>query len=149
MRAQALALPVGYTTIEPHPLERDVWGELNYATDEFSSSQFQLLHRADWGSHTFINQHFELCKLRKRLEEVTLSRRYYDVVYFDAFAPVKQPEMWQREQLERVVVAMNDEAVFVTYCASGQLKRDLRALGLKVEGLEGPPGKREMVRAKK
>ena len=149
INAQAHALPVHYTAIEAYPLEREVWGALNYASDDFSASQFQLLHHANWGTPQAINQYFEVLKLQTRLEEATFAQRHYDIVYYDAFAPVKQPEMWRRDRLESVALAMNDEAVFVTYCASGQLKRDLRDLGLKVESLAGPPGKREMVRAVK
>ena len=74
---------------------------------------------------------------------------HYDIVFFDAFAPDKQPEMWQMSVFKKVYAAMKAGGVFVTYCAKGQLKRDLKSLGLVVESLPGPPGKREMIRATK
>jgi len=71
----------------------------------------------------------------------------FNLIYFDAFAPNKQPEMWTHDVLRKVVVKLQPGGVFVTYCAKGQLKRDLKALGLEVQSLPGPPGKREMIRA--
>ena len=73
----------------------------------------------------------------------------YDLVYFDAFAPNKQAELWELPVLQKVAELMAPGAVFVTYSAKGQLKRDLKATGLTVETLDGPPGKAEMVRATK
>ena len=81
------------------------------------------------------------------LQDVMLEKESFDVVYYDAFAPSKQPELWEVQVLEKVVAAMKPGGLFVTYCAKGQLKRDLRNLGLTVETLEGPPGKKEMVRS--
>jgi tRNA U34 5-methylaminomethyl-2-thiouridine-forming methyltransferase MnmC len=88
-----------------------------------------------------------LLKIHQTLQEVELMPSSFDLVYFDAFAPTKQPEMWEFPVLEKVTQAMGDNSLFVTYCAKGQLKRDLRNLGLQVETLSGPPGKKEMVRA--
>ena len=72
-----------------------------------------------------------------------------DLVFYDAFAPKKQPELWTQEILDKVVDAMNPGGIFVTYSATGKLKRDLQELGLTVETLPGPPGKNEMVRGTK
>jgi tRNA U34 5-methylaminomethyl-2-thiouridine-forming methyltransferase MnmC len=88
-------------------------------------------------------------KLEKSLQDVELLSQQFDLIYFDAFAPNKQPELWELEILGKVAKAMKPGGVFVTYCAKGQLKRDLKSLGLIVESLPGPPGKREMVRALK
>ena len=73
----------------------------------------------------------------------------FDLVYYDAFAPRVQPELWTEEIFSKVFSAMNVGAILVTYCAKGYVKRNLKAVGFKVESLEGPPGKREMTRAKK
>ena len=86
-------------------------------------------------------------KENKSLQSVSLIPSNFDLIYFDAFAPNKQPEMWKMPVLEKVVMAMKINSIFVTYCAKGQLKRDLKSLGLEIESLPGPPGKREMVRA--
>jgi tRNA U34 5-methylaminomethyl-2-thiouridine-forming methyltransferase MnmC len=139
---------VEYTSIEAYPLGKEVWSQLNYAQTLGMHEQFIKLHEAGWNEWQNIPVNFRLRKLNTTLQNVTFDQQY-DVVYFDAFAPSKQPEMWQLPLLEKVANALTAKGVFVTYCAKGQLKRDLRSLGLMVETLAGPPGKKEMVRALK
>ena len=79
-------------------------------------------------------------------DEITPDENF-DLVFYDAFAPAKQSEIWTIEVLRKVVNVMEDSGCLVTYCAKGQLKRDLKTLGMTVETLPGPPGKKEMVRA--
>jgi tRNA U34 5-methylaminomethyl-2-thiouridine-forming methyltransferase MnmC len=136
-------LHVTYFSIEAYPIQREVWSQLNYAPQDDS---FSLLHDAPWNESVSINQHFTLHKIHGRLETQQMPTDV-DVVFFDAFAPSKQPEMWSFQILQKVCAGMSASGVFVTYCAKGQLKRDLRALGLSLETLQGPPGKKEMVRA--
>ena len=81
------------------------------------------------------------------MQALEIPNHKFDIIYYDAFAPNKQPEMWTLAILEKTIQCLQPGGVFVTYCAKGQLKRDLKALGLEVSGLPGPPGKREMVRA--
>jgi tRNA U34 5-methylaminomethyl-2-thiouridine-forming methyltransferase MnmC len=90
-----------------------------------------------------------LYKDNHSVQVASLPDESYDLVFFDAFAPNKQPEMWELPILEKVTTSLKAGGVFVTYCAKGQLKRDLKALGFDVESMPGPPGKREMVRAVK
>ena len=71
----------------------------------------------------------------------------FDIVYFDAFAPSSQPELWEAPVLEKMRAALKPEGCLVTYCAKGSFKRTLKQLGFEVETLQGPPGKREMTRA--
>ena len=92
-----------------------------------------------------LNEYFNFKKDETSLADSVLYPA--DVVFFDAFAPSKQPELWKKEVLATVVDAMRPGAVFTTYCAMGQLKRDLKDLVLEVETLPGPPGKKEMTRA--
>jgi tRNA U34 5-methylaminomethyl-2-thiouridine-forming methyltransferase MnmC len=140
---------VSYTSIETFPLENEIWSQLNYARTAASSDMFAAIHRADWNSPVQIHPNFELLKMETSLQNLLLQPSFYDLIYFDAFAPNKQPEMWEMPVLEKVVQSMKAGGVFVTYCAKGQLKRDLKTLGLQVETLEGPPGKKEMVRGLK
>ena len=71
-----------------------------------------------------------------------------DVIYFDAFAPEKQPEMWSREAFERLYATANPNAVLTTYCSKGVIRRMLSDIGFRVERIAGPPnGKREILRA--
>ena len=72
-----------------------------------------------------------------------------DLVYYDAFGPNSQAEMWDISIFEKIYKAMRPQGVFVTYCAKGQVRRDLKSVGFVMERLEGPPGKREMLRGRK
>ncbi len=135
---------IAYTTLETHPISEEIWGTLNYSTEKFL---FEKIHTSAWDKWVAVTSHFKLLKREESLQAIDLSTQQFDLIYFDAFAPNKQPEMWEHDMLEKISFAMKSGAVFVTYCAKGQLKRDLKSLGLVVESLPGPPGKREMVRA--
>jgi tRNA U34 5-methylaminomethyl-2-thiouridine-forming methyltransferase MnmC len=137
-------LPVNYSAIEAFPLYEPVYSALNYSPHEL----LQQLHRAPWNEWTTITNNFRLKKIEGELERIILTEKY-DLIYFDAFAPSKQPSMWELSVLTKVCSALPAGGIFVTYCAKGQLKRDLRSLGLEVETLEGPPGKKEIVRGTK
>lgn len=136
-----------YHSLETFPLPEEIWKSLNYHSDPAGAGQFQKLHQVPWCEWHDTDPFFRLYKENQSLQTASLHPSSYDLIYFDAFAPNKQPEMWEYPILEKVVYAMKQGAVFVTYCAKGQLKRDLKSLGLKVESLAGPPGKREMIRA--
>jgi tRNA U34 5-methylaminomethyl-2-thiouridine-forming methyltransferase MnmC len=138
-----------YTSIEGFPLPESIWSNLNYAATADLKNEFQKLHGAQWNGFVEVSPGFELKKLHATLQEIELAPASFDVVFFDAFAPSKQPEMWEYPMLEKVIDSMAKNGVFVTYCAKGQLKRDLKNLGLQVETLPGPPGKKEMVRGLK
>lgn len=139
---------INYTSLETFPLPEELWSKLNYA-DSSSRDYFNTIHTAPWGIRLPITGNFDLLKLNTGLEKANLLLNHYDLIFFDAFAPSKQPALWQLPILEKVVKSMKPGGIYVTYCAKGQLKRDLKSLGLKVESLPGPPGKMEMVRGTK
>lgn len=134
---------VHYTTVEPYPLSTDIWTLLNYGKKH--QQKFEMIHNAAWDEEVSLSPNFTLSKRKASLQDVTLTG-LYDIIYFDAFAPSVQPELWVIDSLAKVVRALHHDGVFVTYSAKGQLKRDLKALGLMVETLPGPPGKLQMVR---
>lgn len=138
---------INYTTLEAFPLAKDVWSKLNYINSIGLKDYFTLLHESAWNEWMPITDKFDFLKLKLKLEEVTLEANHYNVIYFDAFAPNKQPELWQPFILKKVTDYLKPNGIFVTYCAKGQLKRDLKDLGLNIETLPGPPGKKEMIRA--
>lgn len=143
---------IRYTTLEPYPLGEETVVALNYASmlsGGSYSNVFYNMHAAAWNESERMGPHFELLKYRMKLEDFMPSPSAYDLIFFDAFAPSKQAELWEKELLERIAAIMAPGAVFTTYCAKGQLKRDLKAVGLQVETLPGAPGKKEMVRATK
>ncbi len=141
---------VNYTTIEAFPIDETLATSLNYAKLMFRNGAeevFQDIHRSPWEVWNNLTPHFRIRKLKGRLEDIPLEDGAFNLVYFDAFAPSKQPEMWELPMLNKVFRAMSRDSILVTYCAKGQVKRDLKSLGLVVETLLGPPGKKEMVRA--
>lgn len=147
--AEQNKVPVLYHSIEPFPLEKELYSQLNYTKVDESISHFapyfQRLHEAPWNQGAILSEYFNMKKDQATLEDAVLY--HSDLIFFDAFAPSKQPELWSKEMLAKVVDTLNPGGVFVTYCAKGQVKRDLKDLGLEVETLPGPPGKKEMVRA--
>jgi tRNA U34 5-methylaminomethyl-2-thiouridine-forming methyltransferase MnmC len=146
---QGRANAVNYTAIEHSPLGEEIWSKLNYASLLNLGSEYKDLHDSAWGRPQAVTSKFNLLKLNNTLQQVSLSKQSLDLVYYDAFAPSKQPELWSFEVLRKISEALKPGGVLVTYCAKGQLKRDLNVLGLIVETLAGPPGKKEMVRAVK
>jgi tRNA U34 5-methylaminomethyl-2-thiouridine-forming methyltransferase MnmC len=148
-RATTENLSIYYTTLEAFPVEEEIWLKLNYAESAETKKEFEKLHRANWNEERNISFNFVLKKLHATLQQVEFESNHYDLIYFDAFAPNKQPEMWELPMLQKIVNTMKPGGLFVTYCAKGQFKRDLKSAGLTVETLQGPPGKREMVRGVK
>ena len=143
------AQKISYTSIEAFPIHEEIWSKLNYADSLGMTDDFQQLHNASWDQPSTITSNFEIEKIKGTLQQIELPKNTFDLIYFDAFAPNKQPEMWTLEILEKTIQSLRSPGVFVTYCAKGQLKRDLKSLGLEVETLPGPPGKKEMVRGQK
>lgn len=148
-RAQELNISVHYTTLETFPLPSTVWPSLNYAAESSFENDFLKLHQTAWNKAEVITPFFTIHKVEQSLQDFEASGKQFDIVYFDAFAPNKQPELWEAPILRKVAGMLSSNGVFVTYCAKGQLKRDLKSFDLEVESLPGPPGKREMVRASK
>ncbi|WKN41059.1 tRNA (5-methylaminomethyl-2-thiouridine)(34)-methyltransferase MnmD [Tunicatimonas pelagia] len=139
-----------YTTLEPYPIAEEILQQLNYIQSEPQKQQayFKAIHQADENQMVALTSNFSLEKWPIELQSVKFSG-HYDLIYFDAFAPNKQPELWEKPIIEKVTNLLSSEGIWVTYSAKGQLKRDLKSLSLQVETLPGPPGKAEMVRAVK
>lgn len=138
------------TSIEAFPVSEDIVRQLNYTdliNNELANGWFNAIHASNWGESTQINNHFYLKKIHGNLENYEIDIEKYHVIFFDAFAPSKQQEMWSENILKCTIDGLQKAGCFVTYCAQGQLKRTLRSLGMEVETLAGPPGKKEMVRA--
>jgi tRNA U34 5-methylaminomethyl-2-thiouridine-forming methyltransferase MnmC len=139
------ALKLQYFAIEKFPLPQEVWQQLNYAKTD--RELFEKIHTVSWNDWQPITTAASIFKCEATLQDIQLPDLKFDLIYYDAFAPNKQPDMWTFAMLEKAVKNLQQGGVFVTYCAKGQLKRDLKTLGLEVQSIPGPPGKREMVRA--
>jgi tRNA U34 5-methylaminomethyl-2-thiouridine-forming methyltransferase MnmC len=139
---------INYTTIEKYPVETDLINKLNYSqfAGESGKEIFEGIHSAEWGKKTQITENFKLLKLNDDLT-TSIPEDFFNIIYFDAFGPDKQPEMWTPEIFEKISKLTSAGGIFVTYSAKGEVKRNLRANGFSVELLHGPPGKRQIIRA--
>ena len=142
---------VFYHTLEPYPLNSDITDKIDFGIS-FSDSDLHILkksHNAEWNQEITFSDKFSFRKSDLFLEDAKLPSKHFDLVYYDAFAPSKQPDMWKIEMLKKVDKSMKANGILVTYCAQGQFRRNLKELGFEVERLSGPPGKKEMTRAEK
>jgi tRNA U34 5-methylaminomethyl-2-thiouridine-forming methyltransferase MnmC len=110
---------------------------------------FAELHQSVSGVINQLSGNFEIVLIERKIEETQLQDNGYDLVYFDAFAPDVQPEMWTPEIFNKLYIAMKDGGILVTYSCKGDVKRALKSAGFTIEKLPGPLGKREFLRAKK
>lgn len=154
--AEEIQKKVHYTGLELYPLPWEMVNKLGYS----SNPLFEKLHTAPWEEDAIIAPHFTLKKLQADFTQLissagesrehSLDESHYDLIYFDAFAPEKQPEMWSQELFDRLYVMTNNGGILTTYCAKGIVRRMLQSAGFTVERLSGPPdGKREILRGTK
>lgn len=149
LEAEKRGVRVKYVAIERYPLSSEFAKSLNYASLISPDSQFlfDLLHECEWEREIEITPYFNLIKVNADLINYSFLQRF-DVIYYDAFAPEKQPEMWQPFLFDKLYENANEEATLTTYCAKGIVRRALQSSGFVVERLPGPIGKREMLRAR-
>ena len=169
IEAERSGRQIHYTGIELYPLPWETVEKLRYndrpggdgeqrltTGDEQTAQWMKALHTSPWGEDVRITPHFTLRKIQgdftimDRSSLITDRTSLFSLLYFDAFAPEKQPEMWTQELFDELYVMMEEEGILTTYCAKGVVRRMLQAAGFIVERLPGPPGgKREILRAKK
>lgn len=150
IESQLKNINVNYHSIEAFPLDIDIWNYLNYknVTDKKYHYIFDLIHVSEWNKNIKIVDSFTLKKIHEKLQHYSPEINF-DLIYFDAFSPDKQPDLWTYDIFLKLYNSLNNQGILVTYCAKGEVKRNLQKAGFIVEKLEGPPGKREMIRAKK
>lgn len=139
---------LAYTSVEKFPVSKMEFQQLNYGDILNGSELYTKITDAKWGDFTTVSNVFSLRKLKLDLLKDTLPNGF-DVVFFDAFAPNKQPELWDTLVFEKIYGIMSENSLMVTYCCQGQAKRNMISAGFEVEKVPGPPGKREMLRARK
>lgn len=146
-KALELDLKVEITSLEKYPLERETIKNLNYLGElnwPEGDTYFNRIHDTEWNTTHIISDRVSFRKVEIGLEE--FEDTGFNLVFFDAFAPNKQPELWEQKVLKHLANLCENETIFATYCAKGQVRRDLVSAGFIVERLDGPPGKREMLR---
>lgn len=151
LAAEKKGVGVFYESIEAFPLSREEWEGMNYSNQiggEDAGLLFEKIQTTPWEEPTAITKKFILKKSAVRLADFT-SIPKFDLVYFDAFAPRVQPELWTPKVFRKIHNLMIPGGILTTYCAKGDVRRAMQTAGFNVERLEGPPGKREMLRAVK
>ena len=145
-------LNINYFSIEKYPLTETDYLKLNYPQNIFPeySDVFEKIHRAEWNSVVKISPEFSLQKVHADLLSFEFnSLPQFDLVYYDAFAPGKQPEMWTDEIIQKVASSVKKDGILTTYCAKGSVRRAFSAAGFLMERIPGPIGKKEILRGKK
>lgn len=143
---------IHYYSIEKYPLNTEEYEHLNFS--EFMTSDlakcFPKLHDCEWNQTVEISPGFEFCKIQGDLTSFDFTGLpQFDLIYFDAFAPNKQADMWDEQIFQKLAANCNAGAIIVTYCAQGEVRRKMMRSGFEMQRLAGPPGKKEMLYGEK
>jgi tRNA U34 5-methylaminomethyl-2-thiouridine-forming methyltransferase MnmC len=146
IEAEKKRIKMHYTTIEPFPISIEEADTLCYSRTKQENDLFRKLHECNWNEDVHITPYFSFRKERTSISDFS-SSEIFNLLYYDAFAPAAQPELWTSEIFIKLYSMMSANSVLVTYCSKGDVKRAMLASGFQVTKLPGPPGKREMLRA--
>ncbi|MDR2805120.1 MAG: tRNA (5-methylaminomethyl-2-thiouridine)(34)-methyltransferase MnmD [Dysgonamonadaceae bacterium] len=146
LEAEKRGVSILYAGLEKYPLPDEIVEKLNYSGG--NEALFKNIHAAEWEKPVRLTPFFTLQKIAADFKDYSYPGPY-DVVYYDAFAPDKQAEVWSQELFDRLFKTLNPDGILTTYCAKGQIRRRMQQAGFTVERLPGPPGKREMLRARR
>lgn len=137
-----------YTGIEDFPLPIELVKQINYQpySPNLPSHALLTIHQSNWNEFIQLSPNFHLNKIKANILLLPLTSEYH-LIYYDAFAPEAQPELWTPEIFEKLFNALLPFGSLITYCAKGYVKRNLKQVGFEIESLPGPPGKREITRA--
>ncbi|MFK5879606.1 MAG: tRNA (5-methylaminomethyl-2-thiouridine)(34)-methyltransferase MnmD [Flavobacteriaceae bacterium] len=151
IEAEKRDLKVDYVGVEKFPISEEELNQLNYVS-ELKAAEFDFIfkkmHSNTWGEKYFLSDNFSLKKRQQDFKDID-DDETFDLIYFDAFGARVQPELWTVSIFNKMYNALKVNGVLVTYAAKGSVRRAMIEVGFKVEKLAGPPGKREMLRAKK
>jgi len=141
---------LSYHTIEPSPVAIEDIRQLNYARilDKNLNDYFYQLHACEWNKEVAIHPSFSFKKINITLQQFETSKQFH-IIYFDAFDPNAQPELWTEIILKKMYELLYPNGILVTYSSKGRVQRAMKASGFTIEKLKGPPGKREIIRAEK
>ena len=139
---------ISYTGYEKFPVKQEITASLNYDRLLHSPDYLKQLHEVNWNELISFNSYFSFKKIQDDIHHMKDTEQY-DVIFYDAFAPAAQEELWSVELFTNMYQSLKENGILVTYCAKGQVKRNLKEAGFIIEPLPGPPGKREMTRGRK
>tara|TARA_R110002050_G_scaffold279780_1_gene426546 strand:+ start:245 stop:922 length:678 start_codon:yes stop_codon:yes gene_type:complete len=150
--ADRQGLNIFYQGLEKYPVLEGEWRALNYPSiiNQSGTEQMMInLHAAPWSEKTRLNSHFQLLKSQIDFREFRAEENTFDLIYFDAFAPSAQADLWSLAVFSEMYKSLKLGGRLVTYCVKGSVRRTMQEAGFIVEKIPGPPGKREMARALK
>lgn len=139
-------IKVDYTSIENYPLPHETIEKMDYdrLIDAKYAEVYIKSHQVEWNKKIGLTEKLNLTKVDADVSIYEMEKEQYDIIYFDAFGPRVQPELWSVPVLKKMFESLHAPGRLVTYCAQGQFKRNLKAAGFGVLNVPGPPGKREM-----
>jgi tRNA U34 5-methylaminomethyl-2-thiouridine-forming methyltransferase MnmC len=144
---------IHYQSVEKYPLLEKEWQAIYWPTlfekQEDYATFYRDLHLLPWNSWQSLGPQFKLCKTEIDLKFFQPKENFFELIYFDAFSPEAQPDLWTEAIFKKMFLALKKEGILVTYCAKGVVRRAMQAAGCEIAKIPGTPGKREMVRAKK
>lgn len=144
-------IKIDYLGIEAYPISKEEIESLEYykiIDGDNVKLVYDNLHQADWEQWLEISSFFRLKKQKLFFSDLEVQNQA-DVIFYDAFGPRVQPELWEKSIFQKFYDALKPNGVFVTYCVKGTARRALQEIGFEVDIIEGPPGKRHMMRALK
>lgn len=142
---------INYFTLEKYPVKTAEVLDLAYFKLFFNKQLeeiFKKIHSCDWNNLIELAPNFYFKKINvdfHRLNELELPA--INLVYFDCFGARVQPDLWEKDLLEKIKNKMAINGLLTTYSSKGSFRRALQELNFEVEKLIGPPGKREMINA--
>jgi tRNA U34 5-methylaminomethyl-2-thiouridine-forming methyltransferase MnmC len=151
LEAKELGQTIDYVGVEAYPITEEEIKSMNYLEELHaleSKAVFDKMHTSSWEERNVLSETFSLTKRKQFFEEIDDIEKF-DLIYFDAFGYRVQPELWSTSVFEKMYKSLKSNSVLVTYAARGVVKRSMIEVGFTVEKLAGPPGKREMFRARK
>lgn len=152
---------VNYTGLEKYPISKEELNLLNYSkvlvefnpelklNEEITQNIHSQIMNSTWESFQEILSNFNLKKIQTDFLEFTFPENEFDLVYFDAFGARVQPELWTSDLFQKIYNSMKLNGIFTTYSSKGSVRRALLEVGFEVQKHPGPPGKREMLIARK
>ena len=152
MLAQKHDLKINYHSIEAFPIGEEIWSQLNYTQKLHQPNLqeiFNSIHSSPWSKKINLEDDFVFIKMEEPIQESILPENMFDVVYFDAFNPDLEPNLWTEEVFQKVYNSMKKNSILTTYSTKGMVKRALKSCGFKIEKKPGPIGKREILNALK
>ncbi|PHQ57706.1 MAG: SAM-dependent methyltransferase [Lutibacter sp.] len=151
LEAPELNLIINYVGVDAYPVTSEEINKLNYVSEldvKKNNTVFRTIHQQEWDVITKISPAFSLIKRKQYFNEIN-DKNAFNLIYFDAFGAKVQPELWTETIFKLMYTALKKDGVLVTYSAKGSVRRAMQSVGFTVERLQGPPGKREMLRATK